>query len=114
MRNIGYIHGFCSIDYYPESYMGHCHIHSNLNQIESYLFITNNIVNETYLAVKKISLFDEKPFEHEFFVQIAQAFPNLHVLFLSNEKAQTINCSEHVFYNGQFSSFSIIEFRYCS
>ncbi|CAF4420354.1 unnamed protein product, partial [Adineta steineri] len=39
-------------------------------------------------CVRKISLFDERPFEHDFFFQISQSFPLLEKLILINQKPQ--------------------------
>jgi hypothetical protein len=41
-----------------------------------------------FQTVREISLFDEYPFEHEFFIRIAQAFPFLQELTLDNKKPQ--------------------------
>lgn len=37
---------------------------------------------------QEISLFDERPFEHEFFLRISQSFPLLEILTVANEKPQ--------------------------
>ncbi|CAF4338063.1 unnamed protein product [Rotaria sp. Silwood2] len=91
---------FCCIDYYPHTRMGHCHIYSHLrsNDIKCYYYITNNFTGGIFEYVKKISLFDEYAFEHEFFIRISRSFPLVEKLSLSNtipqkQKQEEINLS---------------------
>ncbi|CAF1202651.1 unnamed protein product [Adineta ricciae] len=78
------------INYYPKSQMGSCHIYSYLSshRMKYYFNITNNFPGGLYQNVRKISLFDEYPFEHEFFIRIAQSFPFLQSLSLTNMMPQ--------------------------
>ncbi|CAF1534040.1 unnamed protein product [Rotaria sordida] len=75
--NVGNNYSFSYINYYPESRMGHCNIYSYScsNEMKFYYNITNNFQSEIYQFVTEISLFDEYPFEHEFFIRISQSFP---------------------------------------
>ncbi|CAF3370041.1 unnamed protein product, partial [Rotaria sp. Silwood2] len=41
-----------------------------------------------FKCVYEVSLFDDRPFEHEFFVRIAQAFPLLKKLSMINRTPQ--------------------------
>ncbi len=41
-----------------------------------YKNIINSFPGGLFKYVREIFLFDERPFEHEFFIQIAQAFPS--------------------------------------
>ena len=50
--------------------------------------ITNNFPGGLFKCVREISLFDEHPFEHEFFLRIAQSFPFMEKLTLNNYKPQ--------------------------
>jgi hypothetical protein len=50
--------------------------------------ISNNFPGGLFQCVRTISLFDERPFEHEFFVKLSQAFPFLRILRLENFQAQ--------------------------
>jgi hypothetical protein len=43
------------------------------------------------MNVKSITLYDEYPFEHEFFIQISQSFPIVKRLSLTNKTPQTEN-----------------------
>ncbi|CAF5051691.1 unnamed protein product [Rotaria sp. Silwood1] len=48
--------------------------------------ITNNFQGGLFECVREISLFDEQPFEHEFFLLIAQSFLLIKKLTLNNQK----------------------------
>ena len=63
------------IDYFPKANEFHCHIYSYPYTSMYYDNITNNFRGGLFKCVREISLFDERPFEHEFFLQIAQSFP---------------------------------------
>jgi hypothetical protein len=52
-----------------------CHIYSYPYEWKCYKNITNNFPGGLFKCVYEVSLFDERPFEHEFFLQIAQSFP---------------------------------------
>jgi hypothetical protein len=76
------------VDYFPKEIIGQCHIYSCPYTLESYNNITNNFPGGLFKCVREISLFDERPFEHEFFIQIAQSFPLMEKFTLTNRKAQ--------------------------
>ncbi|CAF3969789.1 unnamed protein product, partial [Rotaria sp. Silwood1] len=50
--------------------------------------ISNNFPGGLFKNVHTVSLFDERPFEYEFFLQIAQSFPFMKELTVTNEKPQ--------------------------
>jgi len=56
--------------------------------MRSYENITNNFPGRLFQCVRKVSLYDEHPFEQEFFLQISQSFPLMENLTLSNWKPQ--------------------------
>ena len=76
------------IDYFPEEDKGQCHVYSYPYSLKTYQRITNNFPGGSFENVQEISLFDEKPFEHEFFVQIQKSFPLLKKLMINNWKSQ--------------------------
>ncbi|CAF1217434.1 unnamed protein product [Rotaria sp. Silwood1] len=76
------------IDYFSEVVEGQCHIYSYPYQLKKYDKITNNFPGGLFECVREISLFDERPFEHEFFLHIAQSFPLMEKLTLVNRKPQ--------------------------
>ena len=75
-------------DYFPKDKKGHCHIYSYPYKLKYYDNITNNFPGGIFKCVRKVSLFDERPFEHEFFLRIAQSFPLMEELTVVNQKRQ--------------------------
>ncbi|CAF1682787.1 unnamed protein product, partial [Adineta ricciae] len=83
------------INYFPEEGIGQCHIYSYPFTIKTYPNIANNFPGGLFRCVMEMSLFDEHPFEYEFFHQIAQSFPFLKRLTIRNEKAQCKKAKKH-------------------
>jgi hypothetical protein len=50
--------------------------------------ITNSFLDGLFKCVREVLLFDERPFEHEFFIRIARAFPLLQNLSVDNRTPQ--------------------------
>jgi hypothetical protein len=50
--------------------------------------ITNHFPGEFYPYVRVVSLYDEYPFEHQFFIRIKQSFPFMKKLTLINRHVQ--------------------------
>ncbi|CAF3646356.1 unnamed protein product [Rotaria socialis] len=78
------------VDYFPKMKRGQCHAYSYPYTLNYYHNITNNFPGGLFKRVGEISLYDEHPFEYEFFIEIAQAFPCLRKLSLSNRKGQKL------------------------
>ncbi|CAF5026319.1 unnamed protein product, partial [Rotaria sp. Silwood1] len=76
------------IDYFPDRKQGQCHIYSYPYQAKYYEYITNNFPDGLFKYVREVSLYDERPFEHEFFVKIAKSFPFMEQLTVYNDKPQ--------------------------
>ncbi|CAF2101594.1 unnamed protein product [Rotaria magnacalcarata] len=96
------------VDCFPKSSYSQCHIYSYPNKSTYYLKITNNFPGGLCQYVKIVSLFDERPFEHDFFLQIAQSFPFMKKLFVINNKAQkNKKCIK-----SENENFSIVEYHY--
>jgi len=78
------------VDYFPDANDFHCHFYSYVYPytLTYYDNITNNFPGGLFKCVRKVSLFDERPFEHEFFLQIAQSFPFMEKFILKNRKPQ--------------------------
>ncbi|CAF3771529.1 unnamed protein product [Rotaria socialis] len=81
-------HIISCVDYSSVSEEGHCHIYSYPYRSKYYNNITNNFPGGLFQCVSKVSFFDERPFEHEFFLRIARSFPLLKKLTLINKKPQ--------------------------
>ncbi|CAF2970525.1 unnamed protein product [Rotaria sp. Silwood2] len=77
-----------SIDYFPKANEFHCHIYSYPYTLMYYDNISNNFRGGLFKCVRKISLFDERPFEHEFFLRLSQSFPFMTQLVLHNRESQ--------------------------
>ncbi|CAF4901878.1 unnamed protein product, partial [Rotaria socialis] len=76
------------VDYFPDRKEGHCHIYSYPYPAKYYEYITNNFQDGLFKYVREVSLYDERPFEHEFFVKIAKSFPLMEQLTVYNDKPQ--------------------------
>ncbi|CAF4136195.1 unnamed protein product, partial [Adineta steineri] len=79
---------FC-VDYFQASLYSQCHIYSYPYKSKYYHKITNNFPGGLFKYVNIVSLFDDRPFEHEFFLQIARSFPYMKKLTVDHHKAQT-------------------------
>ena len=86
--NLKQYHISSSVDYFLKKGIGQCHIYSNPYTMNSYHNIANHFPGGLFKSVRKISLYDEHPFEYQFFIKIAQAFPLIKELSLENRKAQ--------------------------
>ncbi|CAF1548447.1 unnamed protein product, partial [Rotaria sordida] len=91
------------VDYFTKENKAQCHIYSYPYTLTYYNDITNNFSGGLFKCVREISLFDERPFEHEFFIRIAHAFPFLKILSLTNREAQ----KQKLLHNDKYS---IIEY----
>ncbi|CAF3841188.1 unnamed protein product, partial [Rotaria sp. Silwood1] len=80
-----------SIDYFPKGNEFHCHVYSYPYIWTDYHKITNNFRGGLFQSVMEISLVDEHPFEHEFFLQIAKSFPLMRTLHVHNQEPQKNN-----------------------
>jgi hypothetical protein len=76
------------VDVFQKNSFNQCHIYSYPYKWKCYQNITNNFPGGLFKCVYEVSLFDERPFEHEFFRQIAQSFPFMKKLTISNCNAQ--------------------------
>ena len=90
-KNFQYNRVVCCVDYFSESEDGQCHIYSSPYIGKEYKNITNHFPGGLFQYVREISLFDERPFEHEFFLRISQSFPMMKILTVTNEKQQQKN-----------------------
>ncbi|CAF1509774.1 unnamed protein product [Rotaria sordida] len=75
-------------DYFQESHYSYCLIYSHPYRLEHYDNISNNFPGGLFKYVYEVSLHDERPFEHAFFLRIAQSFPFMRKLSVINNKPQ--------------------------
>jgi hypothetical protein len=97
-----------SIDHFQEEERSQCHIYSYPYIWYFYNNITNNFRGGLFTSVTEVSLYDEHPFEYEFFIRIAQSFPFMKKLIIDNRKAQ--NNKQLVESNDDNQMLSIIEY----
>jgi hypothetical protein len=76
------------VSYLPNNEKGRCHTYSYPFTIKRYENVPNNFPGEIFKCVREVSLFDERPFEHEYFLLISQAFPFMNKLSVCNKKPQ--------------------------
>ncbi len=99
-----------SIDYFQQKEYSQCHIYSYPYELTYYDNITNSFPGGIFESVRQISLFDERPFEHEFFFRIAQSFPFLEKLTLINRQRQ--NNKQFRKSKNENETLSIIKYPY--
>ena len=63
-----------SVDYFLQKRIGQCHIYSNPYTMDCFHNIANHFPGGLFKSVRKITLFDEHPFEEEFFYQDCSSF----------------------------------------
>ena len=76
------------VDYFPKENFSQCHYYSYPYRMTIYENITNHFPGGLFVCVREISLFDERPFEHRFFLRLSKAFPYFRKLTIDNLKAQ--------------------------
>ena len=96
------------IDDFNEKEFSQCHIYSYPYEWDVYDNITNNFPGGIFDKVTEVSLRDERPFEYEFFVRIAQSFPFMRWLTINNKKPQ--NNKQVMTINNDNQTLPIIEY----
>ncbi|CAF4262480.1 unnamed protein product [Rotaria sp. Silwood2] len=74
------------VDYFQDMNYNQCHIYSQPYKLKHYHNITNKFSGGLFICVREVSLFDERPFEHEFFLLIQKSFPLMENLTVINRK----------------------------
>jgi hypothetical protein len=80
-----------NVYYFSRDKLLYCHVYSYPYRSTFYRSITNDFPGELFKCVREISLRDERPFEHDFFLRIAQSFPFIKKLILYNKEPQQNN-----------------------
>jgi hypothetical protein len=99
------------VDYFPEAKQSRCHIYSYPHLMPYYDIIRSNFPGGLFIYVRVVSLFDEHPFEHEFFLRIQKSFPFMERLSLTNHKSQSRKQSYESNNNG---NLPVIEYSFLS
>ena len=76
------------LDYFTREANGHCHIYTSPFSSMEYHGVSNNLASEIFANVRRVTLLDERPFEHSFFFRLAQSFRSMRMLSMNNEAAQ--------------------------
>ena len=76
------------VDYFPSNKKGQCCVYTYPSTMLDFDGLTNSFPGGSFKYVRCAHLFDERPFEHTFFLRIAQAFPSLEFLSITNFEPQ--------------------------
>jgi hypothetical protein len=95
------------VDYFPNVGLSQCHIYSYPPLVEYFGNLTNNFPGGLFNHVRDVSLFDEHPFEHEFFRRIQKSFPFMERLCVFNHKPQN---SKQSYQSNSNQSLDIIKY----
>ncbi|CAF4928974.1 unnamed protein product [Rotaria socialis] len=99
-----------NVDYFPEAKQSQCRIYSYPSFTPYYNNITNNFPGGLFQYVRVISLYDEYPFEHEFFIRIQKSFPFIEELTVINYKSQNEKQSYESINDSQ--NLSLVEYSF--
>ncbi|CAF3283269.1 unnamed protein product [Rotaria socialis] len=87
-KDFQYTQVICYMDHFLDRKESRCHAYTYPSQMSHFEFISNQFPGGYYPYVRIVLLYDEHPFEHEFFLRIAQSFPFIEKLVLCNQKPQ--------------------------
>ena len=87
-KDFQYTQVICYMDHFLDRKESQCHVCTYPSQMSRYHYISNQFPGGYYPYVRVVFLYDEHPFEHEFFVRLAQSFPFIEKLVLRNQKSQ--------------------------
>jgi hypothetical protein len=76
------------VDYFQEKGCSQCLTYTYPYKLKVYNHISNSFPGGLFKYVSEVSLYDERPFAHEFFLRIAQSFPLMKNLTVINRKPQ--------------------------
>jgi len=96
------------VDIFPDAQRSQCHIYSYPLLMRYYMGISNIFPGGFFEHVRSVSLFDERPFEHEFFLRIQKSFPFMEELSVINRTAQ--NRKQFYQSNSDNPNLSLIEY----
>ena len=109
LTNLTSHHVTTRVDYFYKEREGHCHMHTNPLLSIDYEYISNNYRGELFEHVQYVELYDERPFEHSFFMRIAQSFPSMKRMSVHNQIAQQEKHNHHL--SSQDQQLPIIKYR---
>jgi hypothetical protein len=72
------------------------------------MFLTNSFRGQHFQFVTNLSLYDTRPFEHDFFKWLSHAFPLLKYLIVHNLTSQVNNCQTQTINDKQISYLHLV------
>ncbi|CAF4134240.1 unnamed protein product [Adineta steineri] len=97
------------VDVFPYIERNQCHIYSYPSLTRYYTDVSNSFPGGLFEHVRAVSLFDVRPFEHEFFLRIQKSFPFMEELSLDNCTAQ--NRKQSYRSNSDNRNLSLIKYK---
>ena len=76
------------LDYFPTNRTNHCGIYTSPYPSMEYDSVSNNFPSEVLTNVQSVILFDERPFKHPLFLRLAESFPLMRSLGVTNRNQQ--------------------------
>jgi hypothetical protein len=98
------------VDYFENKQYARCSTYSYPYKLEYYNSVTTNFPGVLCKSVRQVSLFDQRPFEYEFFLRIAESFPLVVKLSLKNSEPQNNKLCKTA--NKDNQDLSIIKFHH--
>ncbi|CAF3414452.1 unnamed protein product [Rotaria socialis] len=83
------MHIISCVDYFQKRKYSQCLVYSYPYKLQHYHEITNQFPGGLFTYVREV-IYDEYPFEHEFFLRIARSFPLVEKLTLINKKKKKL------------------------
>ncbi len=108
--NVGYEQADCILRYSTTAPLTMCHIFSFPYAFDRLEMVSNEFPNVIFNNVTFLWVQDSVPFNHEFFLRIAQSFPMLKSLRIVNFEPQTSKSAKLKSENNQ--SYSVVEYPY--
>lgn len=87
-KDLTHIQGISYVGFCRKKQFRYFHIYSYPYTKKYYDNISNNFPSGSFNSVRGVSLYDEQPFEYEFFLRIQKAFPCMKELTVINNKPQ--------------------------
>ncbi|CAF0917340.1 unnamed protein product [Rotaria sp. Silwood1] len=109
-KDFQYKQMICYMDHFLGREECQCHVYTYPSQMSYYQYLSNQFPGGYYPYVRVVSLYDEYPFEHEFFLQIGQSFPFTEKLVLINRKPQ--QCKQSYELTNDNCHLSIVEYSH--
>ncbi|CAF3544951.1 unnamed protein product [Rotaria sp. Silwood1] len=93
----------CYIDHFSDGFT-YCNIYSITCQMTRFMHLTNSSRGYHFQFVTYLTLYDIRPFEHDFFEWISRAFPLLEYLLIHNSIPQENKCEMESIHNKKMYS----------